>query len=397
MGRPGLALGTAGKIRMHATPSGHRAVAWYRDYDGKCRQVERHAKTKAAAQAALRLALRDRARLNVDGDITPDTRVDVLAEAWFSGLGNLSPTTLQAYRKRLDQQILPGLGNLRVRELSVGTVERHLRLVSDKHGPAMAKMTKSVLSGICGLAARHDALDRNPVRDTGSLKAPTKKAPTALTADEARKLLAQLDADETARGRGMPDLVAFMLASGCRIGEAAAVTWGDLDLDAGTVDVRATIVRVTGQGLIRKSTKTASGARTLLLPPWCVERLRSRAARPSASGKGAGKGEGAEGPVFPAPLGGWRDPSNTQADLRAAFSDAGFGHVTSHVLRKTTATVLDHAGLSARAIADQLGHANPSLTQDVYLGRQVASTGAATALEALRPTGSAQGLDGGRD
>jgi hypothetical protein len=149
MGRPGLALGTAGKIRVHATPSGHRAVSWYRDYDGKCRQVERHAKTKAAAQTALRLALRDRARLNVDGDITPDTRVDVLAEAWFSGLENLSPTTLQAYRKRLDQQILPGLGNLRVRELSVGTVERHLRLVSDKHGPAMAKMTKSVLTRRC--------------------------------------------------------------------------------------------------------------------------------------------------------------------------------------------------------------------------------------------------------
>jgi integrase len=254
-------------------------------------------------------------------------------------------------------------------------------------------MTKSVLSGICGLAARHDALDRNPVRDTGSLKAPTKKAPKALTADEARKLLAQLDVDETARSRDIPDLVAFMLASGGRIGEAAAVTWGDLDLDAGTVDVRATIVRVTGQGLIRKSTKTASGARTLLLPPWCVERLRRRAARPTASDEGAG----AETPVFAAPLGGWRDPSNTQADLRTAFSDAGFGHVTSHVLRKTTATVLDHAGLSARAIADQPGHANPSLTQDVYLGRQVASTSTATALEALRPTASAQRLDDGRD
>ena len=91
MGRPGLALGTAGKTRVHATPSGHRAVAWYRDYDGRCRQVERHAKTKAAAEAALRLALRDRARLDVGGDITPDTRVDALAEAWFAGLRNLSP------------------------------------------------------------------------------------------------------------------------------------------------------------------------------------------------------------------------------------------------------------------------------------------------------------------
>ncbi len=110
MGRPGLALGTAGKVRTHPTPSGHRAVAWYRDYDGRCRQVERHFKTKAAAEAALRLALRDRAQLDVDGEITPTTRVEALAEAWFAGLKNLSPTTKQAYRNRLDQQILPGLG-----------------------------------------------------------------------------------------------------------------------------------------------------------------------------------------------------------------------------------------------------------------------------------------------
>ncbi|WP_233517949.1 site-specific integrase [Geodermatophilus marinus] len=246
------------------------------------------------------------------------------------------------------------------------------------------------LSGVCGLAARHDALDRNPVRDTGSIATSTKKAPTALTADEARTLLANLDADDEARKYDVPDLVAFMLATGCRIGEAAAVTWDVLDLDAGTVEIRSTIVRVKGQGLVRKSTKTASGARTLLLPPWCVERLRRRAPRAGTPGGGPGR----EAPVFPAPLGNWRDPSNTQADLRTAFSTAGFGQITSHVLRKTTATMLDHAGLSARAIADQLGHANPSLTQDAYLGRQVASTGAAMALEALRPTVPAPGEQG---
>ena len=55
---------------------------------------------------------------------------------------------MQAYPNRLDQQVLPGLGNLRVRELSVGTIERHLRLVADKHGHGMAKMTTSVLSGV---------------------------------------------------------------------------------------------------------------------------------------------------------------------------------------------------------------------------------------------------------
>ena len=44
------------------------------------------------------------------------------------------------------------------------------------------------------------------------------------------------------------------------------------------------------------------------------------------------------------------------------------GHL--HNFRKTTATHLDQAGLSARVIADQLGHARPSMTQDVYMGRK---------------------------
>ncbi|MFD2467237.1 tyrosine-type recombinase/integrase [Amycolatopsis silviterrae] len=43
--------------------------------------------------------------------------------------------------------------------------------------------------------------------------------------------------------------------------------------------------------------------------------------------------------------------------------------VTFKTLRKTVATLLDEAGLTARQIADILGHAHPSMTQDVYMGR----------------------------
>ena len=45
---------------------------------------------------------------------------------------------------------------------------------------------------------------------------------------------------------------------------------------------------------------------------------------------------------------------------------------------------MDQAGLSPRAAVDQLRHANTSMTTDVYFGRTVATTGAATVLEALR-------------
>jgi integrase len=62
--------------------------------------------------------------------------------------------------------------------------------------------------------------------------------------------------------------------------------------------------------------------------------------------------------------------------------DAGpFSWVTSHIFRKTVATRLDEAGLSARQIADQLGHAHPSLTQDVDMGRKVVTAEAAKLLD----------------
>lgn len=39
----------------------------------------------------------------------------------------------------------------------------------------------------------------------------------------------------------------------------------------------------------------------------------------------------------------------------------------THTFHKTAATILDRAGMSAAEIAAYLGHANPSMTQDVYM------------------------------
>src|SRR3954467_7069399 len=127
MGRPPLALGTYGTIRFYQTDAGYRACTLARGYDGRTRAVERYGKTKAAAERTLKAALRDRAGDQAHGDITAESDVSALAEAWYAGLSDLSPVTMQAYRDRLDRQILPRLGRLRVRELSVGNLDRHLR------------------------------------------------------------------------------------------------------------------------------------------------------------------------------------------------------------------------------------------------------------------------------
>jgi hypothetical protein len=93
MGRPPLALGTFGALRVYRTDNGWRVRTYVRDPDGKTREVERRGRTKNAAEQALKTALRDRS--NHGGtrqEITQTTKVRVLAESWFAefaGTGNL--------------------------------------------------------------------------------------------------------------------------------------------------------------------------------------------------------------------------------------------------------------------------------------------------------------------
>ena len=167
MGRPGLVLGTPGTVRIYPALNGYKAVTRYRDWDGKVRQVKRHGATKGGARRNLAAAIRDRSSGGSRTEITGETSLAVLSEVWFEEIQgrDLSPSTVQAYRDRLDKQILPALGALKLRELSVGVVDRHLGAVRAKHGSSIAKTTRSVLSGICVVACRYDALATNPCRD----------------------------------------------------------------------------------------------------------------------------------------------------------------------------------------------------------------------------------------
>jgi hypothetical protein len=57
------------------------------------------------------------------------------------------------------------------------------------------------------------------VREVDRIESRPKREPRALTTVERIKLVEQLQGDEKARRRDLPDLVFFMLATGARIGE----------------------------------------------------------------------------------------------------------------------------------------------------------------------------------
>jgi integrase len=356
---PPLEVGTSGEYRYYPTRRRWRVRTTYRDYDGVTREIQRAGRTKAKAKRCLDIAIRDRLYVGGGADLTPDSRVQDVAEAWLQEIKDQGKgiSTIQQYTGNIGRCLQPGIGQLRIRELNkVATCDRYLRTVKATRGAATAKTARSVLSGVCGFAARNDLLDRNPVRDTGTISVKPKKMPTALSIEQVIDLRVWLTYDDRAIRRDIPDLVAFMLATGLRIGEASAVHWEDVDLANATARLRGNVVRIKGVGLIvQEDESNKLTKRTLDLPT---------------------------GPVFVSARGKLRDPSNTEADRKDAFAFCGYDWVTSHVFRKTVATLMKEAGLTSRAAADQLGHSKVSMTEDHYYGRG-AKTGANTVLEAL--------------
>lgn len=400
MARQPLAIGTAGNFTERHHPDKPTGAKWqayctFRDLDGKTRQIERWAETKTKVRAALNEAIRDRQTPgSYAGALTAQSRFSAAAEQWIPRIErNRAPRTIQAYRWVLSHHVLPALGELRLMECTAGRLDDYMDALDERGLSANTRRNiKSVVSGVLGFAVRHKALTENPARHMSRIEDKGRRRVRALAPDELADFLARLDdlrcghhldaeravADGcrmcAAQRRTLPDMVRFMLGTGARIGECLAVRWCDLELDATPplALLGPTLVRVPGEGLRRQQDgKTKAATRTIALPGSLATMLTVR--RPADASDGD--------PVFPSASYTWWDPANAQDALRKARARTGFDWVTSHVFRKTAATVLDDAGLSARQIADQLGHARPSLTQDVYMGRGTLNPAAATALD----------------
>lgn len=412
MPRERLAIGTHGAISTAHHPSKQTGDRWeayctYRDHDGRNRKITRWGPTKPKAVARLQQAIRDRPPRYGDETLTAQSTVaDAAARWWLRIEAHRSPNTIRSYRNILDAQVLPGLGELRLFEVNAGRLDEFMdALAARKLSAEYRRSVRTVISGVLQTAVRAKAIPTNYTREMSRIEGGTKTAPRALTPEERAGVLERLDdlrcgyhrtaTAEKAQGcemcagkRGdLAPLVRFMLGTGCRIGEALAVRWCDLDLEGTTVDVGdgvvvpvrtvalgPTIVRVAGRGLVRQeSGKTASALRTVPLPEFLVTMLAVR--RPADAVDAD--------PVFPSRALTWRDPNAAARMLREARDQLGLGwRLTSHTFRKTAITILDGEKLTARQIADLVGHRKPSMTMDVYMGRGQVSPAAALALDA---------------
>lgn len=377
MGRPPLPVGTYGRIQVYPLSwGGFRARVRYRDYDGATRHIERAGPSRTAAENNLKEALRDRARVSADGEITAQTKVSRLAELWLREIdeSDRATRTKLTYRDTWRRCLAGPIGELRIGDVRVSGVDRVIREIRERRGPERARHSKIVLSGIFGMAVRHDALDANPVRELSPSR--KKKQPRAveLIEESLAGLRKHLRASPDAQKHDLIDLVDVLSGLGCRIGELLALDWTKVDAEAGTLSIEGTVIRVPGEGLIvQPHTKSKAGMRTIHPPRWVLDLFRRRHADALSEW------------IFPSARLTLRDPDNTRARLRDVVRKTRWEGLHPHAFRHLVATRLDQAGLSAREIADYLGHERISMTQDVYMSRQTTGAAAAVALDRLRP------------
>lgn len=382
-GRPPLRIGSHGKVtRIQVAPSAWIARCRYRDLDGVTRPVERRSplgvsdEYGARAEAVLLDALAGR-RPPGTGSLSGSTTLGELLDRYIERAradGDLAPKSVDTYAATVTA-VRKRLADIRVNEATPGLLDEILRGIRRDHGDTRERHTKVALNAVLTDAVLAGVIGSNPVRELKrrrQRKGDSKGAP-ALAVDQVRELLKAVEESEVCRSKDLRDPVLILAATGLRRGELLALRWEDVDLDGRRLTVAGSIVRLKGVGLVRQDTTKGGGARTVALPQFAVDALHRR--------KGEQLRPNTVGVIFPSSSDSLRDPDNFGKQWREVRDYLGLPDVSSHSFRKTVATLIDDSGLSARVGADQLGHARPSMTQDVYMSRGTLHTEVAAALD----------------
>ena len=401
MARPPTPLGTYGRVSTKQDASGKwTARTRFRDFDGVLRLVEAAGTSISGAENALRCQIRERVTPSGDGQLTRDTKLSELAAFWLRELqieGRLAPSTLELYERDTRNLVLPALGELRLRELTVGRVDAALKSLA-RQGVSKGVHARSVLSSMLGLATRHDAIPSNPVRDTSRL-AKSHLMPRALSLDElhlVRTAIAEWRAGEAVVGPP-PDgqlgyIIEVMLGTSTRIGEVLALRKCDVDVSVSpaTVTIAGTLVNIKGRGLYRQDhPKKARQARTVAIPDFAADAIRDRLALIVD--------EPDETLLFRSRRGTPLWPNNVRRQWREirARSPLLASHelddVTPHTFRKTVATTIARTSGAALA-AEMLGHSSEEITKAHYISPSpMVNPATAAALESLAPRSTKPG------
>jgi integrase len=170
---------------------------------------------------------------------------------------------------------------------------------------------------------------------------------------------------DAASGERLEALYIVAVTAGLRRGELQGLKWEDLDLEAGMLQVRRTLSEPKG-GYIFEAPKSGKG-RNIRLTKRAIAAIREhRKCQLEERLHKAGLWR-EEGLVFPSAVGTPLWGGNLNRAFKAMLQRAGLPKSTRfHDLRHTCATLLLKQGVNPKFVQELLGHADISLTLNVY-------------------------------
>jgi len=201
-------------------------------------------------------------------------------------------------------------------------------------------------------ACRHRWIDYNPAEHVERVRDPKLTNETAidgniLTPEEIRKLL---DAADDNHYRLITEVAIF---TGMRQGEILGLKWGDLDWNSRQIHVR----RAWKEGVFTEP-KTRHSVRRVDLPDFLIHDLKKWKLRCPKSELDM---------MFPNGAGNPESHTNLlQRGFYPALRRAGLRKIRFHDLRHTHASLMLANGEDIVRVSRLLGHANPTVTLNVY-------------------------------
>ena len=282
----------------------------------------------------------------------------------------LRPTTFDSYEMLVRRHLKPTLGSIALRDLRPEHLQHFYNAEVQQGASARTvRYCHTLLHGALAHAEKHQLVARNVSKLTERPRAVRKEMHT-LTLDQiTEKLLPAIAKDRL--------FAAIFLAfgTGLRRGELLALRWKDVDVKAGILQVKQTLVRVTnhhvpkGEGrtqLIFQEPKTAPSRRTIPIPEECLAALKQHKARQAEEKLLLGQAYQDHGLVFCQANGKPIDPRNFLRSFDRIIEQAGLPPSRIHDARHTFATLMLELGESPKTVQTMLGHSRVAITLDIY-------------------------------
>ena len=294
-----------------------------------------------------------------------------LASLWWESYKHtVKPNTQLNVRRLLDNHILPLFGSYKLDKLTTPLIQNVVNKLADKtnkgeegaflYYDSLHALNKRILQ--YGVVMQ--AIPFNPAREV-ILPRNTQKAKREKVKhfdnDELKSFLKYLDTLDLSRYRYYYEitLYKFLLATGCRINEALALSWSDIDLDNAIVHITKTL----NYNQELNSPKSKSSYRDIDIDQATVSMLKQYRLRQTKEAWKIGKSESI---VFSDFIHEYPNNRTLQTRLRTHFKRAKVTNIGFHGFRHTHASLLLNSGIPYKELQHRLGHSTLSMTMDVY-------------------------------